>query len=108
MNHYLITLQIAPDVHMHAYLMFAHKRDKNHYTELVADKMLTYCEEKGIHPLEIFLMTELSDGYEVVRGVLTRLFPEAARTYRTAKESHLSVWGMHSDHPDDKKLMALH
>jgi hypothetical protein len=108
MNHYLITLQLSPDVHMHAYLMFAKKRDKNRYTELVANKMLEYCEEKGIRPLEIFLMTELSDGYEVVRDVLARCFPEAKRTYQTATESHLSVWGMLADNPDDKKLMALH
>jgi hypothetical protein len=108
--HYLVTLSIPPHSHLHAYFMFKKslKKYKDAYTENVMNQMLDYTKKAGMRPLEVFLVTELSDGFEIVQSVLDNLFPEAERTYRVAKETHISVWGMPADHPDDKKLMALH
>ncbi len=104
MIHYLLTIQASRNMHIHSYVMCNDRR----YVKHVAGEMLDVAEQHGLNPLNIVLMTELSTGVDVVRGILSKNCPETKRYFETATNFHRSVWVMSTEHPDDAQLMKLH
>jgi hypothetical protein len=117
LSHYLITLDLMPGLRMHAYLVCENDKKYPNCIEGVANMMLEKAEEMKINPWPgIFLSSKLSaDGVtadpasiKVVRDILLAQFPEAQQHWKTMKNFHLTVWGMSSGTPEDKRLMELH
>jgi hypothetical protein len=103
-EHYLLTLYVAGNMHMHCYLMCSDKRG----VERLANVMLDKAEELGMHPLPMGLATTLSSGVNVVREIVCALGEEAKRGLETATDFHYSMWMMPDDDPADIRLMELH
>ena len=101
MFHYLITMDLCPvPGHMHAYLMCKDKK----LVENTIDRMMDKAKELGFNiSFPIILVTELSTKRSFVRK-----FVKDSDELKKAKECYLGVWMMHTSHPDDKKLMAIH
>jgi hypothetical protein len=105
-KHHLLTITVAPNMHMHTYLMAP---DNRRYVEAVVNKMLDEAEKIGLHPIPIILSTELSKkGVEIVRTTINKNNEEAGRTLADATDYHVSTWMMPDDHPDNAALMKLH
>jgi hypothetical protein len=103
--HYLLTIATTGGCHVHAYLM----TDDRRYVEHVTNEMIEEAEKRGLRVLPIVLSTRLrANGRGVVRGILSRKYPEAAECLRSATDFHQSVWIMPSGHPDNGQLLALH
>jgi hypothetical protein len=105
MKHYLLTIAIAANAHMHGYLIAPDDR----YAAHAIDELFEAATQAGCRPFEIALQTSLStdDSRQTVRAIVSQ-FEEAKQALLTADEYHLSIWAMLNDHPDDKRLMKLH
>lgn len=105
-RHWLITIMIASDTHMHGYLMSDDKRQ----VHVAVNRMLDEAEKAGSrYPLmNMVLLTTLSRDTELVREIVSRRSPEVKHLLATATDFHFSAWAMHVDDPDDARLMALH
>ena len=104
---YLLTIQIAADAHLHAYLLTDDKRyvlDAGEPLVAEAEKQLGFS-----HPLlRMILATPLEADVELVREILRERSAEAAHLLATAVDYHLTIFATHADDPDDAKLLALH
>ena len=102
-QHYLTSLMLTTDLHMHCYLMCKEKK----FLAAIPDGMVERAENMGFRPLPIVLTTTLSDkaSVELVRGTLSEV--EAARhNLENAKDFHCVLFLMEA--PYDDKLMELH
>lgn len=103
-KHYLITMYLGRNAHLHAYVM----TDDIHVLPAVAEEMIQIAEQYGPVLMPVVLMTELDTGAEMVRDVVCRLSAEAAESMRVATNFHRSTFALRDDHPDDPRLMELH
>lgn len=102
-KHYLISLNLTSDLHMHCYLMCKDER----MWLAAGETMVERAEGMGYRPLPIILSTLLSDreSVNVVRKVLSE--DEGARhNLQHVKDYHCVVFLMGA--PYDDSLMELH
>jgi hypothetical protein len=103
MNHYLVTLPLSSNVHMHCYLLC---KEGYEATTAAAEKMFQLAEDKGIKPWPaIVLSTKLDSGVKIVRKVVSAI-PEVKDRFKVKKDFHCIIWCMYAG--TDEKLMALH
>jgi hypothetical protein len=101
--HFLLTIELA-GCHLHGYLMAPHKA----YAASAIDKMMTVAEETWPGFLPVILQTELSDGVELVREIVSRNSAKAGQLIAEATDFHFSVFVMPKGTHDDTTLMQLH
>lgn len=104
-EHYLLTVCLSSNLHMHAYLMCDGNR---RWIEGTLNKMLDLAEKEGFRPLPLVLSTSLSTEADIVREILSASSAEAKRHLDTATDFHLTIFTMPADSPDDARLMELH
>jgi len=105
MNHYLLPIYVSNRQHMHGYLMCNGNQDT---IENAINRMMSWMEERDISFLPATLATHLTTGASTVRKIACKQNKEVKKRMSQATVSHLTVWMMPDDHPDDKKLMKLH
>jgi hypothetical protein len=98
-KHYLLTLDVGPQIRMHAYLMCDDKR----YVETIINQMIDKAEELGLRPFPVGLATELSTGVDMVRKKVSELSQEAKHNFETATDFHFSMWLGSTNDPDDSR-----
>jgi hypothetical protein len=103
-EHYLLTIVLTPNLHMHGYLMCPDKRFVTH----AIDQMMDVAEKEGFRPLPMGLATTLSTGVEIVRGIIREASLEAGEKLNTATDYHFSAFTMEAGDPRDQRLMELH
>ena len=105
-EHFLISLALGPNEHLHCYLMSRDKAD----TLSAANRMLTEAEKLGCaYPvMGLVLATRLVDDVEAVRKIVTARIPEAQRLLQEATDFHFSIWATSDDDPVDAELLAMH
>lgn len=94
-EHYLLSLNVNPQMHMHCYLMSNDKRN----IEEASNKMMDTVESTGFKlPAPIVLITRLSTGVDLVRAILS-MSESVRQNLETATDFHVSIWTMPSDDP---------
>ena len=103
-EHYLLTLQIAANNYMHAYVVTDDKRQ----IEVVTEMMMEKAEAMKCRPLPMVLCTRLSTGVDLVRRIVSELDEEAKRLLEKPPDSHVTIFAMEANQADNKRLMELH
>ena len=106
LKHYLLSVVIAHDMHMHCYLM---SRDKGDALE-AATWLVNEAEKAGSrHPLRTtILATPLEHDTQRVREILIEGHDEVKRALREATDFHYAIFVTHDSDPIDAELMAMH
>lgn len=108
--HYLCTIEIAPGMHMHGYLM-CRPEEGHENTEALIAGMLDKAEKLDIISspiIGIALTTRFTRDVEKLREIVVRYVPPAEELMKKATNYHVAAWIMPAGLPDDKWLMAQH
>ena len=106
LKHYLISIQVASNAYLHAYLMTTN--DARQF-DGVCNKMMDEAEKIGSFPMShIILSTDLDTGAKTVRKILSKWDDNVKQALKEATDYHLSIWLMDARHPDNERLMELH
>ena len=105
-KHFLLTIQIAGNEHLHCYLATDDRRD----TIDAANRMLSEAEKASVmHPLSsTVLVTLLSADVGAVRKIVASRSAEAKRLLVASTDFHFSIFATARGDPDDARLMAVH
>ena len=105
-HHYLLTILIAGNEHLHCFLMSRDRRD----TIDAANRMLDEAAKAGVlHPLSsTVLVTPLSADVEAAREIVASRSAEAKRMLDAATDFHFSIFATCANDPADAQLMAMH
>jgi hypothetical protein len=105
-KHFLLTILIVGNEHLHCYLATTDRRD----TIDAANRMLDEAEKAGVlHPLSsTVLVRPLSADTGVVREIVASRSVEAERLLATSTDFCFSIFATAEGDPADARLMAVH
>lgn len=103
LEHYLVTLYLG-EGYLHGYVMTNDHRQ----VDAVVERMMSEAEKLGGLWLPLVLETRLNTGADIVRNIVTKLMPEAAKLMAEATDCHFTAFIMNDAHPDNATLMELH